>query len=547
MIYLDFEIPEKWIACNIDEVAEVGLGKTPRKIDYSNDGNNKIIKFRDVSYKGVDWNRDDKGFVNNEAISDLKILHENDVLITASAHASEHIGKKLAHVVSIPKVFKNVFFVGELLCVRAYNNALSSKYIFYFFLSRIGYKAVQHHVKGVHLTSGEARKIKLPLPPINEQHRIVAKIEELFSELDKGIESLKTAREQLKVYRQSLLKHAFEGKLTEQWRQDNADKLEPADQLLARIQQEREDRCQQQLEEWKVAVQHWEAEGREGKSPNKPKMPKNLGVFSYDELGNFGQLPHGWAWLKFDKISDHNQFAIKAGPFGSALKKEFYVEDGFKVYGQEQVISGDAYYGSYYVDRKKYEELISCKVKPKDILISLVGTVGKVLILPDDCKEGILNPRLIKISLNREYYLPEFFKCFFESGYLKSLYKMQTHGATMDVLNLGIIQSLPFPLCTIDEQKEIIEELGIIFSVIDNHEKDIKDNLLRSEALRQSILKKAFSGQLVPQDPNDEPASELLKRIAAEKVELEAKAMATKSAAKKATISKKTSIKRKAS
>ena len=91
----------------------------------------------------------------------------------------------------------------------------------------------------------------LPVPPLNEQHRIVAKIEELFSELDKGIESLKAARAKLNVYRQSVLKHAFEGKLTAQWREENKDKLETPEQLLAHIKQEREARYEQQLQEWK--------------------------------------------------------------------------------------------------------------------------------------------------------------------------------------------------------------------------------------------------------------------------------------------------------
>ncbi len=101
------------------------------------------------------------------------------------------------------------------------------------------------------------------LPPLNEQHRIVAKIEELFSELDKGIENLKTAREQLKVYRQALLKHAFEGKLTAQWRAANPDKLESAAALLARIQTEREQRYRQQLQQWE-----------QSKSPSVPLLQR---------------------------------------------------------------------------------------------------------------------------------------------------------------------------------------------------------------------------------------------------------------------------------
>ncbi|MCX7087991.1 MAG: restriction endonuclease subunit S, partial [Methylococcales bacterium] len=117
-------------------------------------------------------------------------------------------------------------------------------------------------------------KLPISLPPTNEQHRIVAKIETLFSELDKGVESLKTAREQLKIYRQALLKHAFSGKLTEQWRAENPDKLETAEALLLRIQTEREQRYQQQLNDWETT----------GKQGIKPKAPKTLPPLTAEEL-----------------------------------------------------------------------------------------------------------------------------------------------------------------------------------------------------------------------------------------------------------------------
>src|SRR5690606_22211280 len=122
----------------------------------------------------------------------------------------------------------------------------------------------------------------------------VAKIEELFSELDNGIAALKTAREQLKVYRQAVLKHAFEGKLTAKWREENADKLESPEQLLARIQQEREARCQQQLEEWEAAVKKWEEQGKEGKKPGKPKKLATLTPVPEAAKKEFPQLPSGW-------------------------------------------------------------------------------------------------------------------------------------------------------------------------------------------------------------------------------------------------------------
>ena len=116
------------------------------------------------------------------------------------------------------------------------------------------------------------------------------------------------------------------------------------------------------------------------------------------ELAKLPELPDGWGWVKVDAIAEHDQYAIKAGPFGSALKKSSYVKSGYKIYGQEQVISGNWETGDYYISEEKFNELISCRVKPYDILISLVGTVGKVLILPKGISDGIINPRLIKIT-----------------------------------------------------------------------------------------------------------------------------------------------------
>ena len=141
-------------------------------------------------------------------------------------------------------------------------------------------------------------EILMAATSFEEQHRIVAKIEELFSELDKGVESLKTARALLKVYRQAVLKHAFEGKLTAQWREENKDKLEKPEQLLARIKQERETRYERQLKEWKAAVRTWESGAKRGRKPNKPRDPKPLGKLDESVPPNLPQLPESWAWEK---------------------------------------------------------------------------------------------------------------------------------------------------------------------------------------------------------------------------------------------------------
>lgn len=148
--------------------------------------------------------------------------------------------------------------------------------------------------------------------------------------------------------------------------------------------------------------------------------------------------------------------SMKAGPFGSALKKEVYAESGYKVYGQEQVISGNQFLGNYYIDKEKYEQLNSCKVMPGDVLISLVGTVGKVLILSEDCQPGIINPRLVKITFDKRKIFPEYFAIAFSLESVRSSLLGRAHGQTMNVLNLGMIKKLKLPVPPISRQKEYL-------------------------------------------------------------------------------------------
>jgi type I restriction enzyme S subunit len=382
-------------------------------------------------------------------------------------------------------------------------------YAYYFLQSK--YLEINKRAKGVgipHVDPALLWSYNFPIPPLREQHRIVAKIEELFSDLDKGVEALKTAQQQLKVYRQGVLKWAFEGKLTEEWRKQQKD-LPTASQLLEKIKAEREKQAK--------------ATGKK----LKPYIP-----LTKEEIAELPVLPNGWGWVKIEILSKNEPNAIKAGPFGSSLKKEYYVEKGYKIYGQEQVIAEDPYYGNYFISEEKYKTLISNEARPGDILISLVGTIGKVLILPEDAQPGIINPRLIKITLDTKLYLEKFFKFYFESSFLKRKYSTESQGTTMDILNMGMIKALPFPFLCIDEQNIIIQQIESRLSVADKVEETITLSLQQAEALRQSILKKTFEGKLVPQDPTDEPASKLLERI---KTERSAQTPVKKTRKKKAT------------
>ena len=323
------------------------------------------------------------------------------------------------------------------------------------------------------------RQLPLPIVPRPAQDTIVAEIEKQFTRLEAGVAALRRVQANLKRYRAAVLKAACEGKLvpteaelsrSQRSTKNSQPAYEPASKLLERILTERR--------------QNWQCRGKY-KEPAAPEPPADV------------ELPEGWVWTGFEQLADGAKHAIKAGPFGSSLKKSVYTPSGFKIYGQEQVIRGDPYFGDYFISRGLFEKLQSCEVKPGDILISLVGTTGKVLILPDDCAPGIINPRLLKLSLNRSGVNRKFIKMLLESATTRAFFKLAAHGGTMEILNLGILKTLPIALPPLAEQTRIVAEVERRLSVVEELEAVVSANLQRASGLRQSILQKAFTGELV--------------------------------------------------
>lgn len=346
------------------------------------------------------------------------------------------------------------------------------------------------------------------VPPAKEQRRIVAKLEELFSELDAGIESLKTAREQLKLYRQALLKHAFEGKLTAAWRAENADKFESAEELLERISKDRAERYQQRMAEWKEAVQKWEENGKKGPKPSKAGTTKAIEPPTDLASADTSELPAGWRWSHVGEFFD-----VYVGATPSRRRSDYW--DGEIAW----VSSGEVAFCRISETKEKitaagYSSASTIAHPPGTVMLAMIGegkTRGQAAIL-DILAAHNQNTAAIRVS--ETGCSPEYLYHYLALRY-EATRKLGS-GNNQKALNKDRVARLRVPICAIEEQREIANLLEEQLSALDVLNQEIHDSLSRAEALRQSILKRAFSGQLVPQDPSDEPASVLLERIRAE-------------------------------
>ena len=526
-------MPKSWVQATISDLGRVVSGGTPSTKENSYWGGN------------ISWisPSDLTGYSNKHIIKGAKSITQDGLKNSSAAimpAGSIHFSSRAPigyTVISSTDMTTNQGFKSLVPAQGVFN-----EYIYYYFKSAkqlAESKATGTTFKEI---SGAAfSKLPVPLPPTNEQHRIVAKIEELFSELDKGIENLKTAQAQLKVYRQALLKHAFEGKLTAQWRAErhakqsvapakagaqplndmdsrptpsrglalrgndeveggNDKPLESADTLLKRIQQERAQRYQQQLADW-------EASGKQG---SKPKPPKSLPPLTAEELAELPELPEGWGWFLMGDV-------CLESILGKMLDKEKNKGE-LKPYLRNINVR----WGKFALDnllemRFEESEYVRFGLKDGDLVICEGGEPGRCAVWRKELGQDMQIQKALHRVRFTDSMNSSFVQMYFElCASNRRLEKMFT-GTTIKHLTGEKLARMAVPICSINEQARILLALESKFSEADQLDQTITTALQQAEALRQSILKKAFSGRLVPQDPNDEPASELLARIRAER------------------------------
>ena len=260
-------------------------------------------------------------------------------------------------------------------------------------------------------------KIKVSIPSLDEQSRIVSRIDELFSELDKAADTLNTTKEQLAVYRQAVLKDAFDNA------QAMCERFTPIEELL---------------------------------------------------------------------VTDRK--GMSTGPFGTMLKKHEHKTTGVPMLGIENIDSGKFIDGNkIFVTPEKAAELKSFALKSGDIIISRSGTVGELCVVPPRMEGALLSTNLMRVSLDCQKVLPEYFIYLFQSkGIVLDQVKELCKGSTRIFLNQTILKQIQFPIPNVHEQLQIINTIESRLTFCDNIEKTVDTALAQADAMRQSILKQAF-------------------------------------------------------
>ena len=288
-----------------------------------------------------------------------------------------------------------------------------------------------------------------------------------------------------KKLRQKILDLAIHGKLVPQDPND-----EPASVLLERIKAEKERLI------------------KEGKIKKSKKSTKASDTPHYEHVPF--EVPGSWVWCTLGDLAFY-----KKGPFGSSLTKAMFVpksNDTYKVYEQKNAIQKDNTLGSYFITKEKYDSLIGFAIQPYDIIVSCAGTIGETYVLPQNSQEGIINQALMLIRLySRE--IEQFYLLYFDFILKEEAYKESKGTAIKNIPPFDVLKGFHIPLPPISEQQRILKEIEHWFSLIDIIERGKDDLQTTIKQAKSKILDLAIHGKLVPQDPNDEPASELLKRI----------------------------------
>ncbi|MCG9665936.1 restriction endonuclease subunit S [Vibrio mediterranei] len=486
------EIPSTWEFAKLNEVIEIVGGSQPPKSDFMDQPEGdcvRLIQIRD--YKS------DNNVVYIPRNKAKRFVAKDEVMI----------GRYGPPIFQILRGLEGAYNVA-LMKAKPRDRVFSNEYLFYYLTNKNIYNYVDSASDRTAGQSGVNKKhleqYPVGVPPLAEQKRIVEKLDEVLAQVDTIKARLDGIPDLLKRFRQSVLASAVSGKLTEEWRGNCVSK--PASELIVSINVDRE----------KLYLSEIDAGNKDTKrllgkvKKHKPTLPSD-------------ELPTSWVWTSFmesmDKVVDcHN----KTAP---------YIDEGVPLIRTPDIRNGKiSLEGAMYISQETYDYWSRrCPPASGDIIFTREAPMGEAGIVPKNVTL-CMGQRMMLLRPNSSYIDPKYVLLNIMSLNFQERMGAQAIGTGVKHLRVADVESLSYPLAPLEEQKEIVRLVDQYFAFADTIEAQVKKAQARVDNLTQSILAKAFRGELVPQDPNDEPADKLLERIAEARKEAEALAKAAKKA-----------------
>ncbi len=483
------ELPKGWVETDFETVLSSISNGIADKQNKDNLGI-PVSRIETISFESVNYSR--IGYVDtlDEKKSDKYLLVRGDILFS-HINSPIHLGKT-----AIFDGLKKLYHGTNLLRIVTNRDICQSEYFNYFckYTRATGAFSLnaQHAVNQSSLNQQKIKSFKIQLAPQAEQTRIVEKLDEVLAQVDTIKARLDGIPAILKRFRQSVLAAAVSGRLTEEWRRKNS-----SSNVRSLIES-----C--------VAV--------DKKNAIKP--------FRKDEINN--DIPQTWEWVRLARIAEVISGIAKGSKTSSAVISRPYlrvanVQRGYLDLSEVKEIS---------VPLAKAKSL---ELKRGDILFNEGGDIDKLgrgWIWEEQIPDCIHQNHVFRARVYSVGIEPKYISYYGNSSGKDYFLREGTQSVNLANINKTTLSLLPIPLPPVEEQKEIVRLVDQFFAFADTIEAQVKKAQARVDNLTQSILAKAFRGELVAQDPDDEPAEKLLERIAQARKEAEALAKAAKKVAK---------------
>ena len=485
-----YKIPNNWVWTRLGEISKLSGGSGfPEKYQGFLDKN--IPFYKVGSLKNIDDNfyiENSENYIDENILDKIKAkLFSKNTIIFAKIGEAIKLNRRA--------ILKENSCIDNNLMALVSNSSCYFRYV-YFWLKKEDLYKYSQATTVPSIRQSTLEELKFPLPPLNEQKRIVEKLDFLFDKTKKAKEIIEEIKIDIENRKISILDRAFKGVLTSKWRNEN--KVSDVKELLKSINDEK-------IKKWEEECLQAEKDGN--KKPKKPIIREVEDMIVPVEEQPY-KLPDSWVWVRLDNLCE-----VKGGkriPKG----EEFSNEKTKNVY--LRVTDFDNY--TINQDKLKYisddlaEKLKNYKISIEDLYLSIAGTIGKVGIIPYELDKSFLTENAVKLTNFSNTINNKFLLNCFKTNFIQNLISNSITSSGQPKLAIFRIENFSIPLPPLEEQQEIVRILNEVLEN-ENKVKELLELEERIDILEKSILNKAFKGELGTQNSSDEPAIELLKSI----------------------------------